>query len=103
MNRAFYDVRYNTTYKDIIDDILYQYVTEWDGAFLLTLREVPGQILIYAYGNKAAVFPLDMNGSVIRNCRPAGYLILDRFSPEGDEQARQTVAAAVTDTIVAQL
>ena len=55
MNRAFYDVRYNTTYEDIIDDILYQYVTEWDGAFLLTLREVPGQILIYAYGNKAAV------------------------------------------------
>ena len=103
MNRAFYDVRYNTTYEDIIDDILYQYVTELDGAFLLTLREVPGQILIYAYGNKAAVFPLDINGSVIRNCRPAGYLILDRFSPAGDEQARQTVAAAVTDTIVAQL
>ena len=103
MNRAFYDVRYNTTYEDIIDDILYQYVTEWDGAFLLTLREVPGQILIYAYGNKAVVFPLDINGSVIRNCRPAGYLILDRFSPAGDEQARQTVAAAVTDTIVAQL
>ena len=103
MNRAFYDVRYNTTYEDIIDDILYEYVTEWDGAFLLTLREVPGQILIYAYGNKAAVFPLDINGSVIRNCRPAGYLILDRFSPAGDEQARQTVAVAVTDTIVAQL